>query len=105
MHCLPERVIRHQLGTAEVVNIQLANTAAEDFKGKLVYLQQAPSSGYVGKQYCVVNSRESAAHSGAISGRPPFRIVESIVRLRWCGQQYLSPRFARRGILLAVSER
>jgi SAM-dependent methyltransferase len=54
MHCLPKRVVRRALGTAEIVDIQLTNTAAKDFNGKLVYLQQAPTSGYVGKQYCVV---------------------------------------------------
>ena len=54
MHCLPERVVRRALGSAKVVDIQLTNTAAKDFNGKLVYLQQAPTSGYVGKQYCVV---------------------------------------------------
>ena len=54
MHCLPERVVRGALGTARVADIQLTNTAAKDFNGKLVYLQQAPRTGYVGKQYCVV---------------------------------------------------
>jgi SAM-dependent methyltransferase len=54
MHCLPERVVRGVLGTARVADIQFTNTAAKDFNGKLVYLQQAPRSGYVGKQYCVV---------------------------------------------------
>jgi SAM-dependent methyltransferase len=54
MHCLPERVVRHALGSARIVDIQLTNTAAKDFNGRLVYLRQAPTSGYVGKQYCVV---------------------------------------------------
>jgi SAM-dependent methyltransferase len=54
MHCLPERVVRDVLGTARVADIQFTNTAAKDFNGKLVYLQQAPRTGYVGKQYCVV---------------------------------------------------
>jgi len=54
MHCLPERVVRDALGTARVADIQLTNTAAKDFNGQLVYLQQAPRTGYVGKQYCVV---------------------------------------------------
>jgi SAM-dependent methyltransferase len=54
MHCLPERVVRRALGSARVADIQLTNTAAKDFNGKLVYLSQAPTSGYVGKQYCVV---------------------------------------------------
>jgi len=54
MHCLPESVVREALGTARVADIQLTNTAAKDFNGKLVYLQQAPATGYVGKQYCVV---------------------------------------------------
>lgn len=55
MHCLPESVVRHALGSARIVDIQLTNTAAKDFNGKLMYLQQAPTSGYIGKQYCVIN--------------------------------------------------
>jgi hypothetical protein len=54
MHCLPERAIRRALGPARMADIQFRNTAAKDFNGKLVYLPQAPTSGYVGKQYCVV---------------------------------------------------
>ena len=54
MHCLPEHIIRDALQPAKIVDIQLTNTAARDFNGHLVYLEQPPSSGYVGKQYCVV---------------------------------------------------
>ncbi len=54
MHCLPEHIVRRALGSAKVADIQFTNTAARDFNGRLVYLEQAPSSGYVGKQYCVV---------------------------------------------------
>ena len=54
MHCLPESVVRRSLGSSRVVDIQFTNTAAKDFNGKLVYLRQAPASGYIGKQYCVV---------------------------------------------------
>jgi SAM-dependent methyltransferase len=54
MHCLPERIVRRALSPATVVDIQFTNTAAKDFNGRLVYLQRAPESGYVGKQYCVV---------------------------------------------------
>ncbi len=57
MHCLPEHVVRSALGCARIVDIQFTNTAAKDFNGKLVYLRQAPTSGYVGKQYCVVSER------------------------------------------------
>jgi ubiquinone/menaquinone biosynthesis C-methylase UbiE len=53
MHCLPERVVRQALRTAIIVDIRYTNTAAKDFNGKLVYFQQAPQSGYVGRQYCV----------------------------------------------------
>jgi SAM-dependent methyltransferase len=53
MHCLPERVVRQALGTATIADIRYTNTAAKDFNGKLVYLQQPPRSGYVGRQYCV----------------------------------------------------
>jgi ubiquinone/menaquinone biosynthesis C-methylase UbiE len=54
MHCLPEQAVRSALGSAKIVDIQYTNTAASDFNGNLVYLEQAPASGYVGKQYCVV---------------------------------------------------
>jgi SAM-dependent methyltransferase len=54
MHCLPESLVRHALGSARIVDIQLTNTAAKDFNGRLDYLSQMPASGYVGKQYCVV---------------------------------------------------
>jgi SAM-dependent methyltransferase len=54
MHCLPERIVRACVDKASVVDIQLTNTAARDFNGRLVYLLNAPRVGYVGKQYCVV---------------------------------------------------
>jgi ubiquinone/menaquinone biosynthesis C-methylase UbiE len=54
MHCMPERVVRQALGSAEVLDIQLTNTAARDFNGRIKYLREAPASGYIGKQYCVV---------------------------------------------------
>jgi SAM-dependent methyltransferase len=57
MHCLSERVVRRSLGSARVVDIQLANTAAKDFNGGLQYLDQPPASGYIGKQYCVVKEQ------------------------------------------------
>jgi SAM-dependent methyltransferase len=53
MHCLPERAVRRALGSAAIVDVQLTNTAAKDFNGKLVYLKKAPVTGYVSKQYCV----------------------------------------------------
>jgi hypothetical protein len=53
MHCLPELVVRQALGTAIIADIRYTNTASKDFNGKLVYLQQPPRSGYVGRQYCV----------------------------------------------------
>jgi ubiquinone/menaquinone biosynthesis C-methylase UbiE len=59
MHCLPERVVRQALTGAKVVDIQFTNTAAKDFNGRLVYLKQAPGSGYVGKQYCVTKDKVS----------------------------------------------
>ena len=61
MHCLPERIVRRALGDAKIVDIRYTNTAARDFNGKLVYLDQAPASGYVGKQYCVVAPQLSGA--------------------------------------------
>jgi SAM-dependent methyltransferase len=54
MHCLPERVIRRALGSAKIVDVQFTNTAARDFNGRLIYLDHPPSSGYIGKQYCVL---------------------------------------------------
>jgi hypothetical protein len=54
MHCLLKDVVRHALWSARIVDIQLTNMSAKDFNGRLVYLQQMPTSGYVGKQYCVV---------------------------------------------------
>jgi len=54
MHCLPERTVRQALGVARVVNVQFTNTAAKDFNGELVYPDQAPESGFVSRQYCVV---------------------------------------------------
>jgi SAM-dependent methyltransferase len=53
MHCLPERAVRQALGAAIIADICYTNTAARDFNGKLVYPQQPPRSGYVGRQYCV----------------------------------------------------
>jgi len=53
MHCLPEAAVRTALGlNAKVVDIQWTNTAAKDFNGKLIYLEQPLRSGYVGRQYC-----------------------------------------------------
>jgi hypothetical protein len=54
MHCLPEPIVRSALGSATVADIQFTNTGLKDFNGKLIYLQHAPASGYVSKQYCVV---------------------------------------------------
>jgi SAM-dependent methyltransferase len=60
MHCLPEHIVRRAIGRAEIVDIRFTNTAARDFNGKLVYLDQPPVSGYVGKQYCVIVPPSSA---------------------------------------------
>jgi SAM-dependent methyltransferase len=57
MHCLPEDVVRRALGDARIADIQYTNTAAKDFNGKLIYLDAAPATGFVGKQYCVVKQR------------------------------------------------
>lgn len=57
MHLLPEPVIRQALWSARLVDVQFTNTAAKDFNGKLVYLRQAPRSGYVSKQYCAVKPK------------------------------------------------
>lgn len=54
MHCLPERAVRRALGSARVVDVRFTNTAEKDFNGRLAYSDQAPASGFVGKQYCVV---------------------------------------------------
>ena len=57
MHCLPERLVRGALRRARIVDVQLTNTAAKDFNGRLAYLDRAPARGYVGKQYCAVKDR------------------------------------------------
>lgn len=54
MHCLSERAVRDALKSGRIVDIQLTNTAAKDFNGRLEYLKRAPARGYIGKQYCVV---------------------------------------------------
>ena len=54
MHCLPRRVVLSALGQARILDIQFTNTAAKNFNGRLNFLPQAPASGYIGKQYCVV---------------------------------------------------
>jgi SAM-dependent methyltransferase len=54
MHLLPERLVRAALRGSRVVDVQLTNTAAKDFNGRLRFLKEAPAQGYVGKQYCVV---------------------------------------------------
>jgi SAM-dependent methyltransferase len=60
MHLLPERLVRAALSGSRVVDVQLTNTAAKDFNGRLRYLKQAPAQGYVGKQYCVVKGGKLA---------------------------------------------
>jgi SAM-dependent methyltransferase len=54
MYCLPERSVRRALGSTKVVDVQLTNSAAKDFNGKLTYLQNKPTAGYISKQYCAV---------------------------------------------------
>ena len=54
MNCLPELAVRRAIGAAKVVDVQFTNSAAKDFNGRLDYLPQPPTSGYIGKQYCVV---------------------------------------------------
>lgn len=41
-------------GYTELLDIQFTNTAQNDFDGNLMYFDQAPESGCVGKQYGVV---------------------------------------------------
>ena len=54
LHLLSEADVREAVRPARVMDVRLTNTAAKDFNGRLVYLSEAPRSGYVGKQYCVV---------------------------------------------------
>lgn len=54
MHCLPEPVVRAALRSMKVIDVQMTNTAAKDFNGRLQYLAEPPAQGYVGKQYCAV---------------------------------------------------
>jgi len=58
MHCLPERTIRRALAPAKVADIQFTNAGTKDFNGSLVFLRQAPATGYVSKQYCVVKQAQ-----------------------------------------------
>lgn len=56
MHCIPERTIRRSIHGAggKVLDVRLTNSAEPAFSGNLQYLKQAPESGYVSKQYCVI---------------------------------------------------
>ncbi len=54
MHCMPEAIVRQALGGSVVVDIQITNTAAKDFNGRLKYMRHVPKTGYIGKQYCVI---------------------------------------------------
>jgi 2-polyprenyl-3-methyl-5-hydroxy-6-metoxy-1,4-benzoquinol methylase len=54
MHLLAEADVREAVRPARVVDVRMTNTAAKDFNGRLLYLNEPPNSGYVGKQYCVV---------------------------------------------------
>jgi hypothetical protein len=54
LHLISEAEVREAVRPAMVVDVRLTNTAAKDFNGRLVYLSERPSTGYVGKQYCVV---------------------------------------------------
>lgn len=70
MHCMPERSVRAALTSLRIFDVQLTNTAAKDFNGRLEYLSQAPIRGYVGKQYCAVKERRivSAQNAGESKG-------------------------------------
>lgn len=54
MHCLSEQAVRNAVRSLKIVDVQLTNTAAKDFNGRLEYLHLAPARGYIGKQYCAV---------------------------------------------------
>lgn len=56
LHLLSEAEVREAVQPAKVVDVRLTNTAAKDFNGRLVYLNELPRSGYVGKQYCVMKA-------------------------------------------------
>jgi SAM-dependent methyltransferase len=56
LHLLSEAEVREAVRPATVVDVRLTNTAGKDFNGRLVYLNEPPRSGYVGKQYCVVKA-------------------------------------------------
>lgn len=56
LHLLGEQEVREAVRPAMVADVRLTNTAAKDFNGRLVYVNQMPRSGYVGKQYCVVKA-------------------------------------------------
>ena len=56
MHCIPESTVQRVLHEAggKVMDVRLTNSAEPAFCGNLQYLTQAPVSGYVSKQYCVI---------------------------------------------------
>ena len=56
LHLLGEAEVREAVQPAVVVDVRMTNTAAKDFNGRLVYLNEMPRTGYMGKQYCVVKS-------------------------------------------------
>jgi hypothetical protein len=58
MHCIPESTIQkviHETG-GKVMDVRFTNSAEPAFSGNLQYLEQAPESGYVSKQYCVIKT-------------------------------------------------
>ena len=56
-HCLPERVFRGRW-VRQDCGCSIHQHGGEGFQRQsCVYLRKAPTSGYVGKQYCVVRSR------------------------------------------------
>lgn len=60
MYCYGEQKIRHLLSSAscEIVSVRLTNSCTPDFNGNLRFLDEEPTSGFVGKLYVMVKSRE-----------------------------------------------
>jgi SAM-dependent methyltransferase len=59
MHCLSESTVRKlvEASGARVADVQLTNSSEPSFNGNLQYLKEAPRSGFVSKQYCVVKAK------------------------------------------------
>ena len=78
MHCLPEMVVRQALGTAIIADIRYTNTAAKDFNGKLVYLQQPPRVGL--REPAILRHETGVSIASAEYAKVRFVLLSSYIR-------------------------